>query len=595
MMKRFEIILTAFLISTACLWAAPSITCGKENHTNEDKKYYHTYALFIGIPDIVWVDDTKKESIGELRLADKIKKLKGYLDKYFDRYEVMTDKDEPTIARIRGKLTKIRKKNIDIFFLYYGGHGDYGHYVTVRDTNISSRDTFLDANDLLDWAGKVGKKRTVVIEACRMRIKGAHSTTEIDKGKLKLPPQSKEKNTFLFTPKQAVHKSVFLDTMKHLLENDTALYTPDTFYGEINSDDKWRSIPDLAKNVNIPNGFYVIDKRPYLTLKLDEDFPQYLRTEVSLPGKKLGELSASKELKNILLKNKRPGDSIMLFLTSSPAQGFEKKDIPPDYRLALETQRKSKEIVVKKGHFTDSISRSDIIDEPIQTNFLGMEFVRVKPGTFMMGSPETDIKRSTDEKQHKRLIIPEEFYLQTTEVTQGQWKRVMEKEPWAGKNYVREGSDYPAVHVSWKDCQEFIRRLNLQDKDLKYRLPDEAEWEYACKAGSKTSFSWGDTPDCSKANFGFGLFSNECIGKNPGEITKVGSYDPNSWGLYDMHGNVWEWCEDKYTGLGRYAGLRITRGGSWHNISSFCRSANRGRVPADIRLKDQGFRLVMEQ
>jgi formylglycine-generating enzyme required for sulfatase activity len=435
------------------------------------------------------------------------------------------------------------------------------------------------------------------MEACKMKVDGAHPTTEIDGGKLKLPLQTKESNTFLFTPKQAIHKSVFLDTMKHLLEKDRPfLYTPGTFYGEINSGNKWRSNPDLTKNVNIPDGFYVIDKRSYLTLKLDKDFPyNYLRIEVSLSGNNIGELSASKkELKNILLRN-TPGESIMLSLTCSQANGFKKEDIPSDYWPTLGTQRKPKKIIVKTGHFTSIISRSDIIDDPpTPENVSGMRFVHIKPGTFIMGSSESEINRAKDEDQHNE-VISKDFYLQTTEVSQGQWKEIMKEEPWRGKNDVRKGADYPAVYVSWDDCQKFIRRLNTKDKKFKYRLPSEKEWEYACRAGSTTSFSWGDTYDCSKANFGAGSFSDECVGKNPGGITKVGKYEPNSWGLYDMHGNVWEWCEDKYEASDRSSNLRLTRSGSWHNISRFCRSANRGGIPANMRFKDQGLRLIMEK
>ncbi len=218
-----------------------------------------------------------------------------------------------------------------------------------------------------------------------------------------------------------------------------------------------------------------------------------------------------------------------------------------------------------------------------------MKFAKILPGAVMMGSSENEINRDKDEKQRK-VTISKDFYLQTTEVTQGQWKEIMGTTPWAGKDHIREGPDYPAVYVSWDDCQEFIQKLNQSENTSKYRLPTETEWEYACRAGSNTRFSWGDDADCSKGNFGRGMLINECD-ENPGKATTVKSFDPNVWGIYDMHGNVWEWCQDKSD---NGSDLRVVRGGSWHNSSRFCRSANRGSIPANSRLKDVGFRLVKE-
>jgi hypothetical protein len=186
MMKRFNIIVfIAFLINAIYLWTLPCITYGEE---------YHTYALFIGIPDEVWVNGNEQKSIGDLYLDDKINNLEKDLLKYFDGYDVMTKSNETTKNRIKDKLLELQRKEIDIFFLYYGGHGDYGHYVTVSDTNISSMNSFLDINELLKLAAKIGKKRAIVMEACKMKVDGAHPTTEIDGGKLKLPLQTKESN-----------------------------------------------------------------------------------------------------------------------------------------------------------------------------------------------------------------------------------------------------------------------------------------------------------------------------------------------------------------------------------------------------------------
>ena len=124
-------------------------------------------------------------------------------------------------------------------------------------------------------------------------------------------------------------------------------------------------------------------------------------------------------------------------------------------------------------------------------NSLGMEFVYISPGSFMMGSPSGEADRGDDEKQH-RVTLTKGYYLQTTEVTQGQWEKVMGSRPWSGKKYVRENANNPAVYVSWEDTQAFIDRLNRKERTQKYRLPTEAEWEYACRAGSTARFCFGD-------------------------------------------------------------------------------------------------------
>ncbi len=231
-------------------------------------------------------------------------------------------------------------------------------------------------------------------------------------------------------------------------------------------------------------------------------------------------------------------------------------------------------------------------------NSIGMEFVYIPQGTFLMGSPKSELCRRKDEMQH-RVIINKDYYLQRTEVTQRQWQSVMGNNPSYFKDY---GNDYPVENVSWLDVQEFLKKLNAMDKDNIYRLPTEAEWEYACRAGATTRYSWGDEADCSKANYGNSPLARECATINPGHPSPVGSYQKNSWGLYDMHGNVWEWCADWY---GAYKGAkaidprgpdhgtyRVVRGGAYFDPVASSRSANRCWDPPDYRVQDIGFRLV---
>jgi sulfatase modifying factor 1 len=240
------------------------------------------------------------------------------------------------------------------------------------------------------------------------------------------------------------------------------------------------------------------------------------------------------------------------------------------------------------------------------TNSLGMEFVLIPAGSFHMGSPKREPGYQGNERRHK-VTLSKRFYMQTTEVTQGQWRTVM------GREIIdlHKGPDnLPVTRVSWFDVQTFIRRLN--DKhDGDYRLPTEAEWEYACRAGTQTAYYWGDQVDCSKAMYGNnpqGDFScrNYVKSKNmpQGQAAPVKSYPPNPWGLYDMSGNVWEWCQDWFDYYPRGhlidpAGpqkgkSRARRGGSWFAGPYALRSGNRNFANPAFKEVTLGFRLVRE-
>ena len=240
------------------------------------------------------------------------------------------------------------------------------------------------------------------------------------------------------------------------------------------------------------------------------------------------------------------------------------------------------------------------------TNSLGMQFVLIPKGTFLMGTPVDEPGREKDEVQHK-VILEKPFYMQTTDVTVKQWQSVMGRSFFAGK---KGADDLPVVKVSWQDCVSFIKKLNTLNEGV-YRLPTEAEWEYACRAGSETAYSWGNDMDCSKANYSTNtLKSDECVsyakgrGIKPDQPSPVKSYAPNAFGLYDMNGNVWEWCEDWYAPYdknktinptGPEAGSdKVRRGGSWYGTDQRCRCGNRNFSHFANRYQTTGFRLVKE-
>jgi len=254
-------------------------------------------------------------------------------------------------------------------------------------------------------------------------------------------------------------------------------------------------------------------------------------------------------------------------------------------------------------------SEDQVAKEKYITNSMGMKFAYIPAGTFTMGSPKDEVGRFMDERQHK-VTLTRGFYMQTTEVTQGQWLAVMGTRPWIinrgsnkgkPKSEVREDPECAVSWVTWNMCQEFIQKLNKKEGVNTYRLPTESEWEYACRAGSSTKFCFGDGYDM--------LGDYAWYSENAGRVKeryahKVGGKKPNQWGLYDMHGNVYEYCKDWY---GKYpAGHavdpigppegsdRVTRGCSWNSSNFYCRAAKRVKTSPDGWDFNRGFRVARD-
>ncbi len=244
-------------------------------------------------------------------------------------------------------------------------------------------------------------------------------------------------------------------------------------------------------------------------------------------------------------------------------------------------------------------------------NTIGMEFVPIPAGEFFMGSTPAEIDHVVqsyvvqsdgkglrqyveDEMPQHQVRITQPFYLGKYEVTQREWQAVMGNNPSGSQGDLNR----PVEMVSWNDVQEFIQKLNAKEGGAKYRLPTEAEWEYACRADSTTAYSFGDDPNQ--------LGEYAWYKDNSGRKTHpVGQLKPNAWGLYDMHGNVWEWVADHWYNNYKNApndgrawiddprgASRVVRGGSWGDVALDCRAAFRGHDAPDRRDFGLGFRLA---
>lgn len=233
------------------------------------------------------------------------------------------------------------------------------------------------------------------------------------------------------------------------------------------------------------------------------------------------------------------------------------------------------------------------------TNSLGMTFVKIPAGKFMMGTPPNEVPKVDELEKLHEVRMTKEFYMQTTEVTQGQWKKIMGNNPSEFQNC----DNCPVENVSWYDAQDFIRKLNPKLRQesnkpqgaYKYRLPYEAEWEYACRARNTAMFCYGNDEIMLEE---YAWYSMNAHGKTH----PVAQKKPNVWGLYGMHGNVKEWCQDGYVSysisvdpVGILNGRdKACRGGSIYDDPILCRAALRNHGSLIRRYSGTGFRLVIE-
>lgn len=373
-------------------------------------------------------------------------------------------------------------------------------------------------------------------------------------------------------------------------------------WGEIPGNDSLRLIDFLkqkfsidwvktAKIEKVDNGrtIKVYTEKNYISLKLIDE-----KTNVNLEidDGRTAKLIAKKENDklNIYFPIIRPlnnSDFKKAIETIIGTVTVTKQELDRFNKFAANNNGLDIEIFIQNGQKTKVDGKED--GEKKLINSIGMEFMRIPAGEFMMGSEESD-----REKPVHKVTISKAFYLGVYPVTQQEWKAVMKNNP---SNF--NGENLPVERVSWKDVQEFIKKLNENESTNKYRMPSEAEWEYAARTGMTTKYSFGD--DESK----LGIYA-WYIENSGGRTHDVGKKEPNQWGLHDMHGNVQEWVQDSwhenYNGAqvdgksweGGDGSYHVIRGGSWNRSAGGCRSALRNFQKSDDPKNFLGFRLVRD-
>lgn len=231
-----------------------------------------------------------------------------------------------------------------------------------------------------------------------------------------------------------------------------------------------------------------------------------------------------------------------------------------------------------------------------------LEMIYLPAGTFLMGRYPGE-QDSVDSQDPQHPVTISGFWMGKYELTKEQWKAVMGTTPWAGQEFVVDDPKSPAVYVSWDDARRFTRALSNYTGTI-FRLPSEAQWEYACRAGTATRFYWGDDPAYTEGDdYCWWGYNAEDVGERYAHGS--GQKLPNAFGLYDMSGNIWEWCEDDW--FGDYVGapadgsarvksprgiFRVLRGGTWLVYGNNCRSAARACVGPELRSYTHGFRVA---
>ena len=375
---------------------------------------------------------------------------------------------------------------------------------------------------------------------------------------------------------------------------------PDTGFYRVARGGGWNSLSDFCRSRN-RNDRRPVNRYNFVGFRLSMSYPKFSKEQQHHKKQSLEQCQQLSE--NNVSKQKKATSQQENHNNDLEKQRIEKQKSERIAQLLLEQRKLEKQKL--EQHKRKQIQQQKIQDlgfayldtqtytcngktftvEEYLHNHTGMKFVKIPAGTFIMGNETVD-----DEKPAHSVTL-DSFLISKTEVTQKVWQKIMGTTPWKEEEYVKEGSNYAATYISWHDAKDFCKNVKLQ-------LPTEAQWEYACRSGSSDKYYWGNDMDDNYA-----WYNNNTYKAGNEHAQPVAQKNPNAFGLYDMSGNVWEWCQDWYdkdyylnspttNPIGPSAGsYRVTRGGSWYFDSSDCMSRDRYNWLPDFSYYDVGFRL----
>lgn len=513
-----------------------------------------------------------------------------------DRIILKTD-EQATLSQITNELRNIagRLKPIDNLLIYFAGHGHLddltgeGYWIPVEG-KLKDPSTWLAhsmVKNILSSERVMGKNIVVVADSCYAGtlLRGGPSLLSMGDARY----QERLRELAIKKSRQVItsggnepvsdggregHSLFAYYFLKALRENNREVVDLENLFHS----GVWKPVAEIG------------GQRPNagrLKTPMDED-GQFVLVRAAGVAPRAGpdELALAEERRK--LEEERAQVAALRQLIEEQRKLEEERKRLDAERKQLEEERKKRDGEEKRVAMAKRPGKTSISSI---INSIGMEFVLIPAGKFAMGSPSSESGRYADEKPQHDVAIPRPFYMGKYEVTQGQWRQVMGNNP---SNFKNCGNDCPMENISWSDAQEFIRRLNEKENTDRYGLPTEEEWEYACRAGSLTAYSFGDNAGS--------LDEYAWYSSNSGNRThQVGQKGPNSWGLYDMQGNVWEWCSDSVIYTQRFLRWptepesrfnRLIRGGGLSDSSRSVRCARRLIVETSYKGRDLGLRLV---
>jgi formylglycine-generating enzyme len=504
-------------------------------------------------------------------------------------------------------------KGAECALVYFAGHGVEYHganFLLVKDTAITDisadvermkRRLATEAVSLQGWVDSLDATRAqvkvVILDCCRdnpLKAEDGSGTRAVvggSRGLAQVTPPSgtlisysadagQRANDGLFTevlannlktPGMSILR-VFAKTREEVREISTAWAEEDATRGLAPDFRRSRHEPAEYNKLNLAGTDFAFTRGVPVAVKAAEPDAKMSEAEIERRAKEMAEKLVAEAMR------KQPAPAVPTMPTETPKPMVKTDPVPAPPFPADRSMEGSRAGEVRE--------------------FGGIEMVWCPPGEFLMGSPEDEVGREDDETQHQ-VMLTRGFWMAKTETTQGQWESVVGENPSEFKS-----EDLPVETVSWEDVQGWLEKMNEQaplPSGWKWALPTEAQWEYACRAGTETVFSFGNVLDGTQANCDGGYpYGMSAKGPDLEKTTRVGSYATNAWGLHDMHGNVWEWCADWYgdypsgsasdpmgASLGSY---RVYRGGSWNLNAQLCRTAYRGRDTPSVRYLHLGFR-----